>query len=110
MRISDWSSDVCSSDLTTPWNAPRIHNRRRVDGRGAKKRHRRPQTGPSRLYGGSRRHQRPALSQVTPVRDAALGDERIPHTSRPYAATRLIPGGPIAGSAMHAGEIGRAHV
>src|SRR3546814_16820049 len=77
MRISDWSSDVCSSDLTTPWNAPRIHNRRRVDGRGAKKRHRRPQNGPSRLYGGSRRHQRPALSQVTPVRDAALGDERI---------------------------------
>src|SRR3546814_1429466 len=23
MRISDWSSDVCSSDLSTPWPLPR---------------------------------------------------------------------------------------
>src|SRR3546814_12975678 len=29
MRISDWSSDVCSSDLDLPRNTPRIDNRRK---------------------------------------------------------------------------------
>src|SRR3546814_2623920 len=32
MRISDWSSDVCSSDLTAPrGDAPRRHGRARTD-------------------------------------------------------------------------------
>src|SRR3546814_4260071 len=31
MRISDWSSDVCSSDLTTPVPASAIHVDGRVD-------------------------------------------------------------------------------
>src|SRR3546814_9322505 len=50
MRISDWSSDVCSSDLRRPWHrVAGLSHSPRTPGPGGGARHRRPDRGAALL-------------------------------------------------------------
>src|SRR3546814_5546466 len=100
MRISDWSSDVCSSDLTNQFkrsgargHACRDRNRAPFKlGRGGGTQIRRVTGGPARLWRGKGRRHIRGLSQ--PQGDAAR-----------RAALHPLPDRPLRRSEEHTSEL-----
>src|SRR3546814_17941825 len=89
MRISDWSSDVCSSDLAG-LHGPAVHPARLAPGRPARRRRTRPQRGGLQLPGQPHPlHRSSRLGEAGDVSVHAAGDLPFQLTKR----TRL--NGPV---------------
>src|SRR3546814_9923526 len=74
MRISDWSSDVCSSDLIAAIGGPGVVERGRIDALG-------PQA--AQIMGEQR------TFPASPVDEVESGDQKIADVDRPGAEPRL---------------------
>src|SRR3546814_15045688 len=99
MRISDWSSDVCSSDLSCSWGAPPAEVRRDSE----------PRSRGSHLYQIARQPSATALGQDVHWNSAARGSRgtRMSQESIPPAVdySRVFS---QAIDRLHTEEIGRA--
>src|SRR3546814_8858530 len=108
MRISDWSSDVCSSDLG------KIERQRRIFGHRCNRLHPGKGLGPGlRLFGSTRPR---TVSRNIILQLGALGILRrlgrckLRHPFSPLSLERVIAARVKRGLAVIEVEIGRAHV
>src|SRR3546814_9712217 len=118
MRISDWSSDVCSSDLSTASWSPRIptagsapiaSSRTGNGGAQEKLSHRRPREGfpPTSLLLSTRfKHGKQVAGAVAGRHRFQVPDSRFPY-SRPLPC---FPSLPLSVVPTSVNQIGRAHV
>src|SRR3546814_7732077 len=109
MRISDWSSDVCSSDLFGERFAKRAADADPVLRRGFEEVERARRRGLQRSQQGAPQAQAHAVVLQVHGR-ASVSDSGCPRVVRGGAPASHTAALALAALAFHAGQIGRAHV